>query len=1213
LELVIALVLALIASARSEAAERVWDGNGRSSGWTDGANWTGLGNAPVPGDSMRFPPGALKLANVNDFPAGTIFTLLTYAGAGYTASGNEIGLTGGIVVSHGAGNTVLNLPINVEANQAFTVSLAGANLFLNGSVDLGRTRSLLTFDGAGQTIVSGNISGNGVIIGGGAIRKNGSGSLWILQHLTLGGSTLVNGGTLRVDGSLSNSTVTVNAGATLLGTGTVGGLTANSGGAVSPGGASPDILDSLGGVALNAGSTFNVRLNGNTPGLNYDQLRVQGTVTLGGTLTVTAAFVPAVGQLFTIIENDGTEDVIGTFAGLPEGAVFMVNGRPFQISYGARGLGGIGRDVNDVVLEAVPGLSVWDRGGGQNTFWSQPLNWVGDVAPMPGDDVQFANAGSGTLTTINDFPAGRAFGSIIFAGGNHHVEGNLAGLAGNIQVTQPGDAKILMPMSLAGGFHLTQVGELTLSGPVVLSESQSFWVDHSNASLRVEGPVDLAGHSLTLRNVPGGSLIINAAPLSVRLLGGVSGAGSLIKEGSGDLYVEGLITCPLTTVNAGTLDFEGRFYGKVVINPGTRLQGGFFLVSGLTDVDVHGGTFAPSFGTHVYGTLRVLEGSTFEWAIVDQGANGIFSTYAYVDQPVELTDCNLSVSISPNTLIEPGTEFPVIVRFGGPPANGVFNGLPEGARFVLNGYVFTITYHGGTSGTYVNLIAEAPFVWDGGGSGIVWTTAANWVGDLAPLANHDLVFPAGVSKLGTINDFAPGTSFRSLTFGGPSYVIVGNSFRLIGGIFNDFASGETVVTADFVVFGDAFECRVGNASRLRLEGSVTRSAANANWRKTGTGTLLFTGAAPNSQSDVEVWAGELELAKSPGVDAISTRLGIGDGTNVAVVTLLDDNQIADSADVTVRAPARFELNGSIETIDILSGNGTVALTERSLRAGRLTVGSGSFSGNITGNGGLTKAGAAASGLALTGTNTFTGITILSGGQLQVEGAQTNSPIRLDGGVLTGRGWVGTITGNLGGTVQPGFHGTTFQNRLHSRDVAFNSATTFRPLLTSVDADFDNSQLQVSGAVNLGGSALTVDLLGSFKPAPGRSFVIIENDGADPIMGTFANLPEGAVFGGAGLPFRISYVGGTGNDVVLTRVATPPSALSSITALGNGQVSIEGLGMGGVVYSIQAASNLNPIILWTPVGSGTGNVNGIFYYLDTSAPQRTMRFYRAVAP
>jgi len=99
-------------------------------------------------------------------------------------------------------------------------------------------------------------------------------------------------------------------------------------------------------------------------------------------------------------------------------------------------------------------------------------------------------------------------------------------------------------------------------------------------------------------------------------------------------------------------------------------------------------------------------------------------------------------------------------------------------------------------------------------------------------------------------------------------------------------------------------------------------------------------------------------------------------------------------------------------------------------------------------------------------------------------------------------------------------------------------------------------------------------------------------------------------GGAGIDLLN---GGDGNDVVLTRVATPASTLSSITSLSNRQVRIEGLGIGGVIYPIQAASNLNPIIQWTSVGSATGSATGLFQFIDPGASNRNMRFYRVVSP
>lgn len=105
---------------------------------------------------------------------------------------------------------------------------------------------------------------------------------------------------------------------------------------------------SSGTVALTSGNIFAVEVNGTTACTLYDQLQVSGTVTLGNaTLSVTLGYTPAIGDAFTILTNDGTDAVTGTFSGLAEGARFSVAGTPFAISYA-------GGDGNDIVLTVQP-------------------------------------------------------------------------------------------------------------------------------------------------------------------------------------------------------------------------------------------------------------------------------------------------------------------------------------------------------------------------------------------------------------------------------------------------------------------------------------------------------------------------------------------------------------------------------------------------------------------------------------------------------------------------------------------------------------------------------------------------------------------------------------------------------------------------------------------------------------------------------------------
>lgn len=71
---------------------------------------------------------------------------------------------------------------------------------------------------------------------------------------------------------------------------------------------------------------------------------------------------------------------------------------------------------------------------------------------------------------------------------------------------------------------------------------------------------------------------------------------------------------------------------------------------------------------------------------------------------------------------------------------------------------------------------------------------------------------------------------------------------------------------------------------------------------------------------------------------------------------------------------------------------------------------------------------------------------------------------------------------------------------------------------------------VNGGVVLNGGTLTATL--GFVPNPTDQFIIIANDGTDPVTGTFAGLPQGATLNVGGTLLTIRYDGGDGNDVVL---------------------------------------------------------------------------------
>ncbi|MBV9957455.1 MAG: VCBS repeat-containing protein, partial [Acidobacteria bacterium] len=329
----IAALLLLSVSLNARAATRTWDGGGANSSWTTAANWVD-DVAPVSGDDLVFPAEAAQMTTNNNFLLFTAFNSITLAGGTYTLNGNPITLNNGITAS--AGTHAVNLIIRLGAAQSFTADL-GATLSVN--IAITNNGHLLTLAGNGNTAILGLITGSG------GLTKEGLGGALLFSPNSYTGATTVSNGLLLIDGSQQNSAVTL-AGGALGGTGTTGAISA-TGGVLSAGTlTSPTgVLNVHGNLMLGAMSALTPKLNGNTAGSGYDQVNVSGTVDLTGSVLLPAllpGFTPNAGDVYTLINNDGTDAVMGTFTGLPEGANLTTpGGINFRISY----MGGTGNDV----------------------------------------------------------------------------------------------------------------------------------------------------------------------------------------------------------------------------------------------------------------------------------------------------------------------------------------------------------------------------------------------------------------------------------------------------------------------------------------------------------------------------------------------------------------------------------------------------------------------------------------------------------------------------------------------------------------------------------------------------------------------------------------------------------------------------------------------------------------------------------------------------
>jgi autotransporter-associated beta strand protein len=184
-----------------------------------------------------------------------------------------------------------------------------------------------------------------LIAGDGTVAQIGSGTTTLSADNTYSGPTVVSNGTLRINGIHSGAGLITVAGGTLGGTGSVAGaLVVENFGRLAPG-ASAGIFETAASVTLQNGATFEVELNGLALGVDYDQLRMGAGTTLSladPTLLVQLGFVPALGDVFTIVQGFAVQ--AGTFDGLADASEFNVNTTTFRIDYGD----------DDITLTVVP-------------------------------------------------------------------------------------------------------------------------------------------------------------------------------------------------------------------------------------------------------------------------------------------------------------------------------------------------------------------------------------------------------------------------------------------------------------------------------------------------------------------------------------------------------------------------------------------------------------------------------------------------------------------------------------------------------------------------------------------------------------------------------------------------------------------------------------------------------------------------------------------
>ena len=237
---------------------------------------------------------------------------------------------------------------------------------------------------------------------------------------------------------------------------------------------------------------------------------------------------------------------------------------------------------------------------------------------------------------------------------------------------------------------------------------------------------------------------------------------------------------------------------------------------------------------------------------------------------------------------------------------------------------------------------------------------------------------------------------------------------------------------------------------------------------------------------------------------------------------------------------------------------------------------------------------------LSGTNTYTGVTTVSNGNLRVNGVIRSSAVNVMGGGLSGTGLITSpVTIAADALLTPGAPtGTlTISNTL---TLAAGSAALFEIDKTAGTYD----RVRGLSTVTFGGSLL-IGVVPSAPLAGGDSFKLFD---ATTYVGSFSDIIPAVP--GAGLEWDTNSLPVDGTLKVVSKGAP---GITAVKLLPDGNVSLTLNGNIGQAYSVHVSTNvLKALASWTVLSSGT--IPSVpFVYSDLTATNFPQRFYIISSP
>ena len=644
--------------------------------------------------------------------------------------------------------------------------------------------------------------------------------------------------------------------------------------------------------------------------------------------------------------------------------------------------------------------------------------------------VRQAGPGTTILTGSNSYSGGTTVSNGTLQGTTSSLQGAITNNA-NVTFDQASNGTYTGAMSGAGAVTVTGGGTVTFSG-----------ANSYDGGTTVSGGSTLQGTTTSLQ----GDITNNATVAFNQATNGTY-AGTM--SGSGAVTVSG----------GGTVTFSraNTYGGATTIDSGTLALTGNASLASSSGVTVAGGATFDVTGNTSFTTIRNLAGAgtvQINNRLIVSSASGTFAGVIAGSNPATsgltvagggtftLTGTNTYVGL---TQIDAGTT--LALSGSGSIASASLIALAGSATFDISQKTSDVSVDGLAGGGTVSLgsrtltsISGSSFsgvIQDGGigggtgGSLIVSGAGGQNLGGVNTYTGSTTVTAGGLLVLSGNGSIASssglnlsGAGAQLDISGANGNVTIKDLTGVAGSIIQTGTNFLVVGTANSTTFAGVIDDSSAVGGGLIKQGSGTLTLSGANLYTGGTQLNAGTLAIANNSA---LGTGGLTFAAGTTLQAVAPGLSIGNAMTLAASSAIDtqENILVLSGVLSGGASTKIG-NGTLvlSGVNTYTGGATVSAgtlqgTTDSLRGNILNnaavsfAGGGTYAGNMSGIGSLTKVGPGT--LVLTGSNSYSGGTMVTDGTLQGTTWSLQGTIVNNATVAFSQASTGTYAGNMSGT------------------------------------------------------------------------------------------------------------------------------------------------------------------------------------------------------